>query len=151
MPPDSTPNSRVNCDASDESHVIERMIARVNRINTLARWQQQVHDHSSGEQARLIAELEEHRAELAAARVLIAALYRERGADPEDLPPRQLGLAWHAQAEYRPVEVDVDGVPATIVRYGAPRDLEPIREAHEWEQMKQVIRSARAFARGEAE
>lgn len=86
-------------------------------------------------------ELLQARADLANARELILIQRQALGLDPADPPPPQLVAAWHAGSpSYVPVTVEIDGAAVTLIVRGPARAAHPVREAHDWQQIKRIWR-----------
>ena len=95
--------------------------------------------------ADLLGEVDQLRADLRATRELLRMYQLRDLAATLEPPPEPLTLAYRTHAALRPVRISAPGIELTIIRDGAPRELDPVAEAEDW----RLIREAMDNVRGE--
>ncbi|MBB2914921.1 hypothetical protein FHS43_006233 [Streptosporangium becharense] len=112
--------------------VIQR---RVRRITALSTWQ----ERATSSIVTMGAELQQAQEALARAQELIVIQQRALGIDPSDPPPEHLVAAWRTGSpRYVPVRVEVDGADVTLIMRGPARAADPVREFHDWQELKRI-------------
>ena len=99
-------------------------------------------------QAHLVDALDNALREIQRLRALVVAQQHALAINPEDMPPEQLLDAWRTQMHRdRPVTVEIDGTPVTLMVAAEARSSDPLREVRDWQAIVSTFRHVRADIR----